>query len=103
MRTAETRTDSWWFCENLVNHEGMVGLLRLDFPRVFILMRDYSYTMYASYEDWVSQLIEVNFLDPKDREGADLDSVLTEAWNFMALQEDADEALYERLEDEDDE
>ena len=95
------RSHSWWFCENLVNHKGMVGLLRLEFPRVFILVRDYSVAYFADYEDWASQIAEVNFLDPEDREGADIDEILTDAWNFFSLQEDADEQYLAELEEED--
>lgn len=71
----------------------MVGLLHLGFPRVFILMRDYDTAYFAGYEDWKEQLVEVNFLDPEDREGADLDDLLTDAWNFLALTEREEERL----------
>lgn len=98
---AKARSACWWFCENLVNHKGMVGLLRLDFPRVFILMRDYSVAYFASYEKWRDEIVEMNFLDPKDREGADLDEILIDAWNFLALEEEADEEMYNELNDED--
>ena len=49
-KEAIERSKSWWYCENLVHHYGMVGLLRLDFPRVFILMRDYSVTLFEDYD-----------------------------------------------------
>lgn len=98
---AVRRSASWWFCENLVNHKGKVGLLRLDFPRVFILMRDYSVAYFASFEKWRDEIVEINFLDPKDREGADLEDILIDAWNFLALEEEADDDMYDELVAED--
>jgi len=84
---------NWWYCDNIICNTGMVGLLHLGFPRVFILMRDYDTAYFAGYEDWKEQLVEVNFLDPEDREGADLDDLLTDAWNFLALTEREEERL----------
>ena len=100
-KEAIERSKSWWYCENLIHHYGMVGLLRLDFPRVFILMRDYSVTLFEDYDQWKETLVEVNFLDPGDRDDADLEEILIDAWNFLALQEEADEKLLDELTDED--
>ena len=43
----------------------------------------------------------MNFLDPGDRENADIEEILIDAWNFLALQEEADEKLLDELTDED--
>lgn len=90
----------WWFCENIINHPGQVGLLRMEFPRVFILMRDYEVAYWASYEEWKKDIAEVNFFNPIDRELADLDTILTEAWNFLALEEEEEDRQYEMNHDE---
>ena len=78
----------------------MVGLLRLDFPRVFILMRDYDEAYMADFETWKEYLEEINFLDPNDRDDGDIEDILIDAWNFMALEEEADEQLFDELSDE---
>lgn len=85
----------WWYCENIVCHEGQIALMRMDFPRVFVLIRDYGEAYFSTYEEFAGHIAEVNFLDPKDREGADLESILTEAWNFLALTERREEELYD--------
>lgn len=86
--------NSWWYCENILCHEGQIALVRMDFPRVFVLIRDYGEAYFSTYEEFAGHIAEVNFLDPKDRDGADIESILTEAWNFLALTERKEEELY---------
>lgn len=86
---------SWWYCENILCHYGQVGLMRMDFPRVFILIRDYSEAYPCEFEDFKNKIAEVNFIDPSEREGADVEEILIEAWNFLALTERYEEELYE--------
>lgn len=95
MEQDEERYVSWWFCENILCHEGQIALMKIDFPRVFILIRDYSEAYPCDFEDFRKRIAEVNFLDPKEREGADIEEILTEAWNFLALTERKEDELYE--------
>lgn len=100
-KTALERSDSWWFCENIVNHPGQVALLRMGFPQVFILIRDYGESYFASFEEFRENIAEVNFFNPSDRETADLEDILTDAWNFLSLEEEEEERQAEMLEEED--
>jgi hypothetical protein len=88
-------SQNWWYCDNLLNHPGQCGLLRMSFPRVFILIRDEETAYWADYENWKNNVVEVNFFTPSERSEADLDSILTEAWNFLALYEEEEERQYE--------
>lgn len=85
----------WWFCENIVSHKGQIGLLRMDFPRAFILLRDYDKAYFASFEDFCHNIAEVNFFDPEERDDIAKDAILTEAWNFLALSEEEEENMAE--------
>lgn len=85
----------WWFCENIVSHNGEIGLLRMDFPRVFVLIRDYAEAYPCEFEDFKEHIAEVNFFTPSERADADIDSILTEAWNFLALEEEAEDRMAE--------
>lgn len=96
------KSQHWWLCDNIVCHDGQVGLLRMDFPRVFILMRDYDSTYWADFDEWKCDLVEVNFFTPSEREEADLDEILREAWNFLALEEEEEERQDELREEDDD-
>lgn len=88
------RSQHWWYCDNILNHAGQCGLLRMDFPRVFILIRDADTSYWADYDEWKNDIIELNFFDPKDREDADIDEILTDAWNFLSLIEEEEERQY---------
>lgn len=94
------RSESWRYCDNVVNHRGQVGLLRMEFPRVFVLIRN-DEQLFCSFDEFKDSVTEVNFLDPNDREGADIDDILTDAWNFLSLQEEEDERICEEYEEED--
>ena len=100
--TAIERSASWWYCDNIVNHPGQVGLLRMDFPRVFILIRDFVVASWASFEAWKQDIVELNFMDPEDREDADIESILIDAWNFLGPVEEREEELAEEREAEED-
>lgn len=45
-----------------------------------------------------AHIAEVNFLYPEERESTNLEELLIDAWNFMALSEEADEEACEELE-----
>lgn len=97
---ATSRSQHWWFCENLVNHAGQIGLLRMDFPRVFILIRDYEEAYFADFDDFKNGVAEVNFFDPSDRDTADVESILIDAWNFLSLEEEEEDRQAEMMEGE---
>jgi hypothetical protein len=86
---------NWWYCDNILDHPGKCGLLRMDFPRVFILIRDYDIAYWASFADWKKDIVEVNFFNPSEREEADIEKILVEAWNFLALIEEEENNQYE--------
>lgn len=87
-------SESWWLCENIINHAGQVALLRMDFPQVFILIRDYGESYFANFDEFKDSIAEVNFFRPQDRKKANLDEILVDAWNFLALTEEEEERQY---------
>lgn len=94
-KKAVEESQYWWYCDNILNHPGQCGLLRMQFPRVFILIRDEDTAYWADYEEWKNDVVEVNFFTPSEREEADIDSILTEAWNILVLIEEEEERQYE--------
>ena len=87
--------EAWWFCENILNHQGQIALLRMDFPRVFILVRSYEEAYPCTFEEFCDNIAEVNFFNPEDRKTADISEILVDAWNFLALTEREEDILYE--------
>ena len=73
----------------------------MDFPQVFILIRDYGEAMFAGFDDFKDRIAEVNFFNPDDREGANIEEILTDAWNFLSLEEEEEERRYGEYEEED--
>lgn len=90
-------TRDWWICENIVDHRGQVGLLHMGFPRVFVLVRDYSALSSTTFEGFCEKHAELNFLNPQEREGADVEEILTDAWNFLAMEEAEEERLLDGM------
>lgn len=101
-QAAIKRSEHWWFCENIVNHPGQVALLRMDFPQVFLLIRDYDEAYFATFEEFKDGIAEVNFFNPSDRDTADLNDILIDAWNFLSLEEEEEDRQAEQLAEEDD-
>lgn len=96
------RTLNWWMCDNIVHpiHDGQIGLLSLNEPQVFILLRDGD-QIFHDYEDFKQNLAELNFLRPADRELYDIDKILINAYNFLVLQDrEEEERALQREEDE---
>lgn len=91
---------SWWCCDNLVNHPGQLGLLHMGFPRVFILLRNGD-DIFADFKEFRDGLAEINFIDPSEREGADTDELLRQAYNFLILQDEEEDRLAEERMEED--
>ena len=89
------RSQHWWFCDNILNHPEQCGLLRMDFPRVFILIRNQDLSYWADFDEWKNDIVELNFFNPSERREADIDSILIDAWNFLALYEEEEERQYE--------
>lgn len=95
LQRIKEQTRSWWYCENIVNHPDQVGFLRMDFPQVFILLRHVDEDYFCDFEAFKTRVAEINFFNPRDRQNADIDAILTEAWNFWALTEEEEDRLYE--------
>lgn len=62
----------WFVCENILAHDGQLGILHMDEPEVFILIRNYGDSLFASFEEFCDGVAEVNFFHAGDREATDL-------------------------------
>lgn len=67
----------------------------MDFPRVFILIRDEDTAYWADFEKWKNDIVEVTFFDRREKGEADVEEILTDAWNFLALIEEEEENQYD--------
>ncbi len=87
------KTFNWWYCDNIVHPkmEGVIGLLHLGEPNVFVLFRDLADIEFSDYESWKEGVAEVQFIYPEERKKFDVDEILLDAWNFSVLQTEKDE------------
>ena len=100
-KKAIERCQYWWFADNIVSHPGQIALIKMDFPQVFILIRDYRETMFAGFDDFKNRIAEGNFFNPADREETNIEEILIDAWNFLSLEEEEEERQYREYEEED--
>ena len=94
-----------WYCDNIVAHPEFVGLLYLDFPRCFILVRNKDeYFGARDYDTFMANsVVEVNWLDPNDRvSDEERENVLIKLLNFSVNQEEEEERRYSRGDYDDD-
>jgi hypothetical protein len=95
---------NWWYCDNIISHPDEVGLLKMDFPRAFLLIRDEANAYEHDFDKWC-EFVEVNFFTPSEREEANIKSIMIDAWNFLSLCEEEEENQYyinNQCEDDDD-
>jgi len=91
-----------YWCDNIVSGEDMIGLLHLDFPRCFILIRDAAEFEFSDYDSWRESIAEINWLDPADKDrytDEQREDVITKLWNFSVLYDEMNEELYQRLDE----
>jgi hypothetical protein len=58
------------------------------------LIRDEDVAYWADFEEWRDDIVELNFFTPSEREDADIEAILIDAWNFLALYEEEEERQY---------
>lgn len=89
------RYHGFYIVENLLLHPDQLGIVKLTYPRM-LLYFNYS-TSFTSFEDWKANHTEVQWLDPNDKPESEeeVEDILTDCWNFLALTEREEERLYE--------
>lgn len=94
------RYHGFYISENLMLYPDQLAIVKLTHPRLFLRF-NYGESYFASYEDWKANHTDVQWLDADDRPytADEEDAILTDCWNFLALNEREED----RLNDETDE
>lgn len=101
-----SKTDQYigfYVSDNILCFPNQTAITKLSFPRLFIRWENSSDAYFSSYEKWKKSLIVIEWLDPADKPTSDreVDRILTDCWNFLALHEEEEERLFqERYEDD---
>jgi hypothetical protein len=87
----------FYISENILDFPGQLAITKLSFPRLFLRFEYNDESLFAYYNTWKSNLIIIEWLDPKEKPKSEvaIDAVLTDCWNFLALTEAEEERLYD--------
>ena len=89
----------WYWCENRQCFPDEEFLIHLNEPRCFIRF-DSKHAMLASYQEFYKSIAHIEWLDGQVPDDELKEQTLTEAWNFLAMEERILEGDLEDLEDE---
>lgn len=91
-------TSNCYYCDNILEYPNQIGLLYLGFPRCFVRFENNSESYFSDYDFWRENLAVINWLEPKEAQlysEQEKENVLITLWNFLCLQEDEEERLFE--------
>lgn len=89
----------FFIAENRLCHPDEEFLLHMDFPRCFIRYR-LSEGYFASFEEFYGAIADVQWIDGERPSKKVQERILTDAWNFLALDERMLEEDLDQMEDE---
>jgi len=92
----------WWLGENRQHYTGREVLIKLSYPRVAIFY-DVGDSYFVSYDQWISTIAEIQWIDGEKPSSKEQEKILTEGWNFLAIEERILEEDMEKIEEDDDE
>ena len=76
----------WWWGENKQWFPEDETLIRMDFPRCFIRY-NLGDAYFASFEEFYESIAEVQWMDGEKPSKRVQEQIMTEAWNFLAIEE----------------
>lgn len=85
----------FYISENILLHPAQLAIVKLTHPRLFVRF-NYPDTLFTGYDDWKANHAEVSWLDANDKPTTpeEVDSILTDCWNFLCLHEQKEEEIY---------
>lgn len=97
------RYHGFYCADNLLLYPGELAIIKFSHPRLFVRF-NYANSYFSSYEDWVNNQTDLQWLDPDDKPESEeeIEEILTDCWNFLALQEREEDRLAEERENDDD-
>lgn len=90
----------YWLGENKQHHPDYDVIVRMIDPRVFIKFR-VDLAMFAGYDEFYNSIADVQWIDGKPDKRTQ-EQILTEAWNFLCIEDRILEDDISELEDEED-
>lgn len=87
--------------EDILNFPDQLAIVKLTHPRLFVRF-NYGDSYFSTYEEWVEEQTDLQWLDPNDKptDADEIETILTDCWNFLAIHEREEERLADERENE---
>lgn len=95
------RYHGYYITENILLHPDQLAITKFTHPRLFIRF-NYADAYFTDFDDWKANIAVLEWLDPDDKpiSPEEIESILIDCWNFLALHEREEERLADELNDE---
>ena len=84
----------YYISENLLLYPEQLAIIKITYPRLFLRF-NYGDSLFVSYDDWKANIAVQEWIDGERPGEEEVEYILTECWNFLALHENEEERLYE--------
>lgn len=84
--------ENFYISENILAYPGQLAITKLSYPRLFIRF-NYGESFFACYEDWKSEMVDVQWMDADKITKNEQEAILIDCWNFLALTEREEDRL----------
>jgi DNA-binding XRE family transcriptional regulator len=89
----------YYISENLLLHPEQLAIVKLTYPRLFLRF-NYGDSYFTGYDDWKANIAVQEWIDGERPGDDEIDYILTQCWNFLALHEREEERLADEMKDE---
>lgn len=92
----EIKYPGCFYCDNIIDYPEHFGLLHLDFPRCFIVVRNMEEFLYTDYQGFRKAVADIQWLD-KDADSyseSEKEEVIVRLWNFSVEQEGMEDEMF---------
>lgn len=90
---------NFYIAENILDWPGQLAIVKLSDPMVFVRF-NYQESYFASFEEFVENIVVVEWLDGKKPPHDQIEKILTDCWNFLALTEREEDRLADEMDDD---
>lgn len=91
---------NFYIAENILDWPGQLAVVKLSDPQLFVKF-DYNESYFASFEDFRDSIVTMEWLSGERPAEKDIDRILTDCWNFLALTEEEEERLADERDEDD--
>lgn len=94
------RYHGFYIADNQLLYGGQAAIVKLTHPRLFLRF-NYADSIFATFEDFKANIAVQEWLDPGDKpnDPDEIEAILIDCWNFLALHEEEEDRINEENEE----